>query len=93
MKFVRNLILVLALLLPSVSLAEEDSVFVKDPDDVEVPVKKKPNFFMFPEGFSPLLWGIAVGTGQVQRIVRTRKAKICARGMGASAHADMDESD
>ena len=63
MKFVRNLILALALLLPSISLAEEDSAFVKDPDDVEVPVKKKPNFFMFPEGFSPSLWGVAVGTG------------------------------
>ena len=63
MKFVRNLILVLALLLPSVSLAEEDSAFVKDPDDVEVPVKKKPNFYMFPEGFFPSIWGIAVGSG------------------------------
>ena len=63
MKFVRNLILVLALLLPSVSLAEEDSAFVKDPDDVEEPVKKKPNFYMFPEGFFPSIWGIAVGSG------------------------------
>ena len=63
MKFVRNLILVLALLLPSVSLAEEDSASAKDPDDVEVPVKKKPNFFMFQEGFSPSLWGVAVGSG------------------------------
>lgn len=63
MKFVRNLILVLALLLPSVSLAEEDSAFVKDPDDVEVLVKKKPNFYMFPEGFFPSIWGIAVGSG------------------------------
>ena len=63
MKFVRNLILVLALLLPSISLAEEDSAFVKDPDDVEVLVKKKPNFYMFPEGFFPSIWGIAVGSG------------------------------
>ena len=63
MKFVRTLVLLFILLLPGYSLAEEDSAFVKDPDDVEVPVKKKPNFFMFPEGFSPLLWGIAVGTG------------------------------
>ena len=63
MKFVRNLILVLALLLPSISMAEEDSAFVKDPDDVEVLVKKKPNFYMFPEGFFPSIWGIAVGSG------------------------------
>ena len=63
MKFVRNLILVLALLLPCISLAEEDSAFVKDPDDVEVLVKKKPNFYMFPEGFFPSIWGIAVGSG------------------------------
>ena len=62
MKFVRNLILALALFLPGVSMATE-SASAKDPDDVEVPVKKKPNFFMFPEGFSPLLWGIAVGSG------------------------------
>lgn len=62
MKFVRNLILVLALLSPSISLAEE-SAFVKDPDDVEVLVKKKPNFYMFPEGFFPSIWGIAVGSG------------------------------
>jgi hypothetical protein len=63
MKFVLNLVLVLALLLPSISLAEEDSASAKDPDDVEVPVKKKPNFFMFQEGFSPSLWGVAVGSG------------------------------
>ncbi|WP_173384740.1 hypothetical protein [Fibrobacter succinogenes] len=63
MKFVRTLVLLFILLLPSVSLAEEDSAFVKDPDDVEVLVKKKPNFYMFPEGFFPSIWGIAVGSG------------------------------
>ena len=62
MKFVRNLILALALFLPGVSMATE-SASAKDPDDVEVPVKKKPNFFMFQEGFSPSLWGVAVGSG------------------------------
>ena len=62
MKFVRNLIFVLALLLPSISLATE-SASAKDPGDVEFSVKKKPNFFMFPEGFFPSLWGIAVGSG------------------------------
>ena len=60
MKFVRNLILALALLLPGVSMATE-SASAKDPDDVEVPVK--PNFFLFPEGFSPSIWGVAVGSG------------------------------
>ena len=62
MKFVRNLILALALFLPGVSMATE-SASAKDPDDVEFSVKKKPNFFMFPEGFFPSLWGIAVGSG------------------------------
>ena len=62
MKFVRNLILALALFLPGVSMATE-SASAKDPDDVEVPVKKKPNFFMFQEDFSPSLWGVAVGSG------------------------------
>ena len=62
MKFVRNLILALALFLPGVSMATE-SASAKDPDDVKVPVKKKPNFFMFQEDFSPSLWGVAVGSG------------------------------
>ncbi len=62
MKFVRNLIFVLALLLPSISMATE-SASAKDPGDVEFPVKKKPNFYMFPEGFFPSIWGVAVGSG------------------------------
>lgn len=62
MKFVRNLVLVLALLLPGYSLAI-DLAQEKDQDYVEYDSQKKPNFFMFPEGFAPSLWGVAVGSG------------------------------
>ncbi len=55
MKFVWGLFLAFVLLLPNVSLADEDAPVFSD--------KKKPNFFMFPEGFAPSFWGIAIGGG------------------------------
>ena len=51
MKFVRNLILVLALLLPSISLAEESAC------------QKSDNYYCILDGFSPTLWGWSIGGG------------------------------
>ena len=50
MKFVRNLILVLALLLPSISMAEEDAVYV--------PKEKASDYI-------PLPLGLEVGGGNM----------------------------
>ena len=51
MKFVRNLILTLALFLPSISLAEESAC------------QKSDNYYCILDGFSPTLWGWSIGGG------------------------------
>lgn len=61
MKCLWNLFFAFVLILPGISRADELTLD-RDPDDVEIPMKE-PNFFMFPEGFTPSLWGIAIGGG------------------------------
>lgn len=76
MKFIWNLIVALVLFLPSVSLAENVTV-PQDSVDKETIVldslasckfayaNKKGIFsFLYPEGFYPRLWGVAVGGGR-----------------------------
>lgn len=51
MKFVRNLIFVLALLWPGISMAEESAY------------QKSDNYYCILDGFSPTLWGWSIGGG------------------------------